>query len=101
MVSSPAYRREYSAYPGVERAPAFTMPVTVPGQTAGLDMTDVHILAGSGTRTPLKDTPRLDNVYGGDPTRWQKMQGFATIEGQRTEFHWYENSGNIYEVKEK
>lgn len=67
----------------------------------GADITDVRVIAGQTTRTPLRDMPRLNADYGGDPTQWQKKVGTVTVDGNPVYIHWYENNGVIYEVKTK
>lgn len=67
----------------------------------GAPIADVRVIAGQTTRTPLRDTPRLNADYGGDPTQWQKKVGTVTVDGNPAYIHWYENDGVIYEVKTK
>ncbi len=67
----------------------------------GTALTDVRVIAGQTTHTPLRDTPRLNSKHGGDPTQWQKKVGTANVDGTPVHLHWYENNGVIYEVKTK
>ena len=67
----------------------------------GAVFTDVRIIAGQSTRTPLRDTPRLNAEHGGDPAKWQKKVGTTTVDGNPIYLHWYENDGVMYEEKIK
>lgn len=68
---------------------------------AGTMLTDVRVIAGQTTSVPLRDTPRLNAEYGGDPTQWQKKVGTATVNGEKVYLHWYENNGQMREVAKK
>lgn len=72
--------------------------ITIP---QGASITNVRVIAGQTTHTPLRDTPRLDNDYSGDPTQWQKKVGTAMVDGKPVYIHWYENNGVMYEEKVK
>lgn len=54
----------------------------------GATLTDVYVMAGEGTSTPIRDLKRLYSTYGG--TKWQKKGG--TVIGDNFEYniHWYE-----------
>lgn len=68
----------------------------------GTDITDVHVIAGQTTRTPLRDTPRLNAEHPGtDPKQWQKKVGTALIDGNPVYVHWYENGGTMCDEKVK
>jgi len=69
----------------------------------GAMATKVKVIAGAGTSTPLRDIPRLDAEYGGDPRMWRKITAIAEGNSFRYDVHWYENSGKTYpdEIKVK
>lgn len=67
----------------------------------GAAVTDVRVIAGQTTHTPLRDTPRLNTDHGGDPTQWQKKVGTVMADGNPVYVHWYENGGVMYEEKVK
>lgn len=68
----------------------------------GAAITDVRVIAGQTTHTPLRDTPRLNADHPDtDPTLWQKKVGTAIVDGYPVYLHWYENDGVMYEVKMK
>lgn len=68
----------------------------------GAAVTDVRVIAGRTTHTPLRDTPRLNAEHPGtDPTQWQKKVGTATVDGNPVYVHWYENGGTMCGEKVK
>lgn len=68
----------------------------------GAGITDVRVIAGQTTHTPLRDTPRLNLDHPNtDPTLWQKKVGTASVDGSPVYLHWYENDGVMYEEKVK
>lgn len=68
----------------------------------GAAVTDVRVIAGQTTHTPLRDTPRLNVDHPNtDPTLWQKKVGTASVDGSPVYLHWYENDGVMYEEKVK
>lgn len=68
----------------------------------GAAVTDVRVIAGQTTHTPLRDTPRLNAEHPGtDPTQWQKKVGTATVDGNPVYVHWYENGGIMCDEKVK
>ncbi|MGN6186975.1 MAG: RHS repeat domain-containing protein [Thermoanaerobaculia bacterium] len=62
-------------------------------------------IAGTGTRTVLRDTPRLAATYGGEAADWVKMRSssYTAADGVRFETHWYQNirTGERAEFKTK
>jgi hypothetical protein len=60
---------------------------------------------GAGTRTPLRDAPRLAENYGGAAEDWAKMtsKNYSGPDGRQFETHWYENTktGERVEYKTK
>ena len=64
-------------------------------------LTDVYVIAGEGTSTPIQSLKRLHYVYGGDPSKWQKKAGTVRTRNFAYEIHWYENSGKVPEVEIK
>ena len=61
----------------------------------GASLQDVHVIAGKGVATQLRDWKRLYNVYGGDPRQWEKKTGVAKTDIFRYELHWYEKNGKM------
>ena len=62
-------------------------------------------IAGRGTNTVLRDSPRLAAKYGGQPGEWAKMSSssYTGADGRVFETHWYENgvTGQRVEFKTK
>jgi hypothetical protein len=65
------------------------------------------VLAGSDSKTELRDAPRLANQYGGNAEDWEK-RGSSSYDtndqlGTKHETHWYENkqTGQRVEYKTK
>lgn len=67
----------------------------------GVKLKKINIIAGSGTSTPIRDTKRLDALYGGNPSGWKKLVGTVDGEYYRYEVHWYENNGFTHEDETK
>ena len=61
----------------------------------GVELTNVYIMAGEGTSTPLRDVKRLYFTYPeyGDAAGWTKKSGTAYGKHFHYVIHWYENSG--------
>ena len=61
----------------------------------GAELTNVYIMAGEGTSTPLRDVKRLYFTYPeyGDAAGWTKKSGTAYGKHFHYVIHWYENSG--------
>lgn len=86
-----------------------TVDVDLPNMRAvvpkGAELSSVVIIAGAGTRTPIKDIQRLVSKYPsfGDANGWQKKSGFVITDNFSYEVHWYENNGGVPtgEVKTK
>ncbi len=72
---------------------------------SGSNMSDVYIMAGNGTSTPIRDLKRLYAQYpeAGHPSGWQKKSGTVTTGNFRYVVHWYENNGIVpsNEIKTK
>lgn len=62
-------------------------------------------IAGAGTKTALRDAPRLAEQYGGKPGEWAKVtsQTYRAADGTPVATHAYQNTatGQIVEVKTK
>ncbi|GAL14613.1 hypothetical protein JCM19233_5625 [Vibrio astriarenae] len=60
-------------------------------------------VAGAGSKTPLRDSKRLANEYGGNASDWSKRSSsqHITPEGRKFETHWYENSTTGQRVEPK
>jgi hypothetical protein len=67
----------------------------------GADMTEIEVMAGAGTCTPIRDLRRLYEVYGRSPDGWQKKSG--TVYGKEYHYviHWYEHNGFVPEAEIK
>ena len=105
MLSGDAFRKGNPGKPAKAKAPDTILQnafndgiIDIP---QGTILKDVRIIAGQSTHTPLRDTPRLNATYGGDPKKWQKKVGTATVNGKPVYLHWYENDGVTYEEKTK
>ena len=71
----------------------------------GSGLSDVYVMAGNGTSTPIRDLKRLYALYpeAGPPSGWQKKSGTVTTGNFRYVVHWYENNGIVpsNEIKTK
>lgn len=63
----------------------------------GATATDVYIMAGSGTSTPIRDLKRLYAQYPelGSAKGWVKKSGTVYSQYHHYVVHWYENGGNV------
>lgn len=61
----------------------------------------VHTIAGNGSKTILRDSPRLAAVYGGKAKDWKKRVGTITSDKYVFDIHWYELDGKQFETKLK
>ena len=63
----------------------------------GVSVTSVVVLAGAGTKTPIRDLKRLYATYPkvGSAATWQKKSGVVKTDHFRYELHWYENAGTV------
>ena len=74
-----------------------TLPVTLGVDTPmlhgvvpyGSEITNIVIIAGSGTSATLRDAPRLAAQYSKPADSWQKKSGMVTGAGFKYEIHWY------------
>ena len=74
-----------------------TLPVTLGVDTPiihgivpyGSEITNIFIIAGSGTSATLRDAPRLAAQYSKPADSWQKKSGMVTGAGFKYEIHWY------------
>lgn len=59
--------------------------------------TEVYVMAGNGTKTPIRDLKRLYTMYpeAGNPAWWQKKSGTVITNNYRYTVHWYENNGFV------
>lgn len=79
---------------------------TMANLTPGSEITKIHTFAGKGTKTPIREAPRLSAMYGVPESEWSKVRGdgYVDVHGISThiEIHWYESpqTGRI-ELKEK
>lgn len=71
----------------------------------GSSLTDVYVMAGAGTSTPIRDLRRLFAQHPtADPASgWSKKFGTVISENYRYIVHWYENSEYVpmHEIKTK
>ncbi|QSH59617.1 hypothetical protein A0J47_020255 (plasmid) [Photobacterium damselae subsp. damselae] len=60
-------------------------------------------VAGAGSKTPLRDSKRLANEYGGSTSNWSKRSSLkhTAPDGRKFETHWYENSVTGQRVEPK
>lgn len=60
-------------------------------------------IAGAGSKTPLRDSNRLANEYGGNASDWAKRSStrHKAPDGRSFETHWYENSVTGQRVEPK
>jgi len=60
-------------------------------------------IAGAGSKTPLRDSNRLANEYGGNASDWAKRSStrHKAPDGRSFETHWYENSATGQRVEPK
>ena len=68
---------------------------------AGVTLKNVYAMAGPGTKNQIADWPRLYNLYGGDPSQWNKMSGEIETDNNKNVVHWYERNGVQVEAKPK
>jgi hypothetical protein len=63
----------------------------------GSQATDVYVMAGKGTRTPIRDLKRLYTQYpqAGPASDWQKKSGTVYSNYHHYVIHWYENNGFV------
>ena len=59
----------------------------------GSTVSEVYVMAGTGTSIPIRDLKRLYALYpeAGPPSGWQKKSGTVVTENFRYIVHWYEN----------
>lgn len=58
-------------------------------------------IAGKGTNSILRDTPRLVAQYNRRADRWEKRVGKVYSDKYVFDIHWYENDGEVFEHKIK
>ena len=68
---------------------------------AGTALTNIHVIAGSGSDTTLRIADLLADKYGGKPNEWSKKVGKVTSEKYIFDIHWYEHDKQQYEPKVK
>jgi len=61
----------------------------------GTTLTEVAIMAGEGSSTPIRDLPRLEAQYPYPPEFWQKKTGTVYGNSYHYQVHWYENQGTV------
>ena len=66
---------------------------------------NVTVIAGQGTKTPIRDSSRLESFYKKKKNKWQKISGITKIKFKgkslKVEIHWYESNGQREEIKIK
>lgn len=71
----------------------------------GTSITNIHVIAGYGHKTPIRVRFKLESNYHVDAEKWQKLtgNGFVSIQGKvrPAELHWYEADGERVEMKVK
>lgn len=69
----------------------------------GSSATDVYVMAGNGTSTPIRDLKRLYTQYpqAGSASGWQKKSGTVYSNYHHYVIHWYENNGFVPESEIK
>ena len=74
-------------------------------QTAKLMAGEGEKIAGAGTKTELRDAPRLAAEHGGKASDWSKVSGGSHVakDGTKIETHGYQNAktGQVVEPKTK
>ena len=72
-------------------------PVTHGVVPRGANISDVAIIAGDGTGTPIRDLKRLYTSYPkyGAASEWQKKVGTVRTTNFEYELHWYEANGRV------
>jgi hypothetical protein len=74
-------------------------------QTATVMAGEGEAIAGAGTKTELRDAPRLASQYGGNSADWAKVSGGNHVaqDGTKIETHAYQNTktGQVVEPKTK
>lgn len=72
---------------------------------AGVSISSVTVIAGAGTKTPIRDLRRLYASYPdyGAASSWQKKSGVVNTDNFVYELHWYEANGQVppNEIKTK
>lgn len=63
----------------------------------GATLTNVCVIAGSGTSTSIRDLKRLYEMYGYSADGWQKKVGTVKGKSYTYEIHWYECKGKVPE----
>lgn len=69
----------------------------------GSSLSEVYVMAGNGTSTPIRDLKRLYAKYpeAGHPSGWQKKSGTTYSSNGKYVVHWYENDGYVPPVEVK
>lgn len=67
----------------------------------GSTLEKVRVIAGKGTQSILRDTPRLVAQHGGEEWKWEKKSGIIKTDNFTYEVHWYEYEGKQYDNKLK
>ncbi len=61
----------------------------------GTSLTNIEVMAGYGTSTPIRDLQRLYATYNLSPQQWQKKSGTVFGNNNYYVIHWYEHNGYI------
>lgn len=65
------------------------------------NLSDVRVIAGAGTSTPIRAAKELERQYGGNYRQWQKKTGTVNSIYGEYEIHWYEYNDIQYDCKLK
>lgn len=69
------------------------------------EIRNVTVIGGEGVKNPIRDAPRLENLYKHPENKWQKISGITKVKFKgkslKAEIHWYESNGQREEIKIK
>ena len=79
---------------------------TISKLTEGTELTKIKTFAGNGTKSKIRDTPRLFKQYDVPESEWKKVRGNGFVDYKEnsvgSELHWYEsNKTGTIEMKVK
>lgn len=71
----------------------------------GTEITRIKVIAGYGTKTPIREAKMLENDYKIKSTKWEKVRGTAYIlengVKRKVEVHWYQAENKQVKFKVK
>lgn len=67
----------------------------------GTELTNIHVIAGQGSKEILRASNWLVGLFGGYPGEWSKKVAKVTSEKYIFDVHWYERDKKQYEAKVK